>query len=67
MINKEITVYQSCGDANDTVYEHKIKLEHNKVCDYISIYIDDKHVISFDDIYIDDLSELIQKFNYLNL
>lgn len=62
MIDEEITVYQSCGDPNNTTFEHKIKLEHNKVCDYISLYIDG-HGISFDDYYIEELLELVKRFN----
>jgi hypothetical protein len=63
MIDKEITVYQSIGDPDDTTYEHKIKLEHFKVCDCISIYIDGQHVLTFDDCWIDEVLELFQKFN----
>lgn len=63
MIDEEITVYHNIGDPDDTTYEHKIKLEHFKVCDCIELHIDDKYVISFDDMYIDDVLVLFQRFN----
>ena len=63
MIDEEITVYYNIGDPNDTTYKHKIKLEHNKVCDCISIYIDGKHVLTFDDCCIDEVLALFQRFN----
>jgi hypothetical protein len=63
MIDEEITVYHNIGDPDDTTYEHKIKLEHFKVCDCISLYIDGKHVLTFDDCWIDDVLALFQRFN----
>lgn len=63
MIDEEIKVYYSIGDPNDTIYKYKIKLEHNKVCDCISLYIDGKHVLTFDDCYIDEVLALFQRFN----
>ena len=63
MIDEEITVYYHIGDPNDTAYENKIKLEHNKVCDCISLYIDGKHVLTFDDCWIDEVLTLFQRFN----
>jgi len=63
MIEEEVTVYSSCGDPNDTIYDHKIKLRYFKVTDSIELHIDDKYIISFDDMYIDDVLALFQKFN----
>ena len=63
MIDEEITVYHNIGDPDDTIYEHKIKLEHFKVCDCISLYIDGEHVLTFDDCWIDDVLALFQRFN----
>ncbi len=63
MIEEEVKVYYHIGDPNDTAYEYKIKLEHNKVCDCISLYIDEKHVLTFDDCWIDEVLALFQRFN----
>jgi hypothetical protein len=63
MIEEEVTVYHNIGDPNDTIYDHKIKLRYFKVTDIIELHIDDKYVISFDDMYIDDVLALFQRFN----
>ena len=45
MIEEEVTVYSSCGDPNDTIYDHKIKLRYFKVTDSIELHIDDVLVL----------------------
>ena len=63
MIEEEVKVYSSCGDCNDTIYDHKIKLRHFKVTDSIELWVNDKFIVSFDDCCIDDVLALFQRFN----
>lgn len=63
MIEEEVKVYSSCGDLDNTIYTYKIKLRYLKVTDSIELYVDDKYVMSFDDMWIDDVLTLFQRFN----
>lgn len=65
MISKEIEVYRTLGDLDETIVSSKVEMRHYKPTDTTELLVDGKCVLIMDDVCVEDLLELVKQMNDL--
>ena len=65
MISKEIEVYQTIGDLDETIVSSKVEMRHYKSTNTTELLVDGKCVLVMDDASVEDLLELVKQMNNL--
>ena len=65
MISKEIEVFHTLGDLDETIVSSEVEMRHYKPTDTTELLIDRKCVLIMDDVCVEDLLELVKQMNEL--
>ena len=65
MISKEIEVYRTLGDLDETIVSSKVEMRHYKPTDTTELLVDGKCVLIMDDACVEDFLELVRQMNEL--